>query len=79
MPADHTGPVCGGDPDLRTYEDDSGDPARAVAGPQASVQDVEKLRESMGLNEPMLVQYKDYVLGVLQGTLGHPIPTTSRS
>ena len=36
-----------------------GDPARAVAGPQASVQDVEKLRESMGLNEPMLVQYKD--------------------
>ena len=44
-----------------------GDPARAVAGPQASVQDVEKLRESMGLNEPMLVQYKDYVLGVLQG------------
>ncbi len=47
-----------------------GDPARAVAGPQASVQDVEKLRESMGLNEPMLVQYKDYVLGVLQGDFG---------
>lgn len=44
--------------------------ARAVAGPQASVQDVEKLRESMGLNEPMLVQYKDYVLGVLQGDFG---------
>lgn len=41
-----------------------------VAGPQASVQDVEKLRESMGLNEPMLVQYKDYVLGVLQGDFG---------
>ena len=39
-----------------------GDPARAVAGPQASVQDVEKLRESMGLNEPMLVQYKDLSL-----------------
>ena len=37
---------------------------------QASVQDVEKLRESMGLNEPMLVQYKDYVLGVLQGDFG---------
>ena len=58
-----------------------GDPARAVAGPQASVQDVEKLRESMGLNEPMLgSRYKDYVLGVLHGgTSGHPIPTTSRS
>ena len=56
-----------------------GDSARAVAGPQASVQDVEKLRESMGLNEPMLVQYKDYVSAFCRGTSGHPIPTTSRS
>lgn len=47
-----------------------GDPARAVAGPQASVEDVARLRATMGLDEPLIIQYKDYLLGVLKGDFG---------
>lgn len=47
-----------------------GDPARAVAGPQASVEDIARLRAIMGLDEPLIIQYKDYLLGVLKGDFG---------
>lgn len=47
-----------------------GDPARAVAGPQASVEDVARLRATMGLDESLIIQYKDYLLGVLKGDFG---------
>jgi peptide/nickel transport system permease protein len=33
------------------------DPARMVAGPQARPQDVQKIREQLGLNRPLIVQY----------------------
>lgn len=47
-----------------------GDPARAVLGPQASVEDVEKMRETMGLDQPLLAQYKDYMINAAKGDFG---------
>lgn len=52
-----------------------GDPARLVAGPQATLDDVEAVREQLGLNEPILKQYGDYVLGLLHGDLGMSLRT----
>lgn len=40
-----------------------GDPARLVAGPQATLEDVEVVREELGLNKPIVTQYVDYVTG----------------
>ena len=50
-----------------------GDPARMVLGPRADAAAVEALRERMGLNEPALVQYGNYIGGVVQGDLGYSI------
>ncbi|MBN8869868.1 MAG: ABC transporter permease [Solirubrobacterales bacterium] len=47
-----------------------GDPARQVLGPQASAQAVEKLRDQMGVNDPLPKQYVDYMGDILQGDLG---------
>lgn len=47
-----------------------GDPARAVLGPQASVEDVEKMRETMGLDQSVAGQYKDYMINILKGDFG---------
>lgn len=47
-----------------------GDPARAVLGPQASVEDIQKMRETMGLDDPMMIQYKDYMFNILKGDFG---------
>lgn len=52
-----------------------GDPARRVAGPDASLEDVEMIRESLGLNKPILEQYKDYMLGLLKGDMGTSLKT----
>ena len=42
-----------------------GDTARVMLGPDASEAQVELLREQMGLNEPLLVRYGTWVLGVM--------------
>ncbi len=47
-----------------------GDPARAVLGPQASVEDVEQMRETMGLDKPITDQYKDYMVNIIKGDFG---------
>lgn len=52
-----------------------GDPARRVAGPDATLEDVEMIRESLGLNKPVLEQYKDYMLGLLKGDMGMSLKT----
>ena len=52
-----------------------GDPARRVAGPDATLEDVEMIRESLGLNKPVLDQYKDYMLGLLKGDMGTSLKT----
>ena len=52
-----------------------GDPARVVLGVAASPENVEALRERLGLNEPILVQYGAWLTGLLQGDLGNSLVT----
>lgn len=47
-----------------------GDPAIIIAGPEAPAETVEQIRESMGLNDPLLVQYKNYMVALFQGDMG---------
>jgi peptide/nickel transport system permease protein len=47
-----------------------GDPAQVVAGAEASVEQVEAIRQSMGLDRPLPVQYFDWLAGVVRGDLG---------
>lgn len=47
-----------------------GDPAAVMLGPQASVQEIEALTEQLGLNEPLYVQFFDYISNLLKGNLG---------
>lgn len=47
-----------------------GDPARLIAGPRASKSAVQKIREQYGLDDPIPVQYVDYVKGVAQLDFG---------
>ncbi|MFP5114715.1 nickel ABC transporter permease [Bacillaceae bacterium C204] len=47
-----------------------GDPAVLLAGEGASKETVNAIREQLGLNRPLLVQYFDYLLNVFQGDFG---------
>lgn len=52
-----------------------GDPVRAALGDYASEETINARREALGLNESLLVQYKNYMLGLLQGDLGVSLTT----
>lgn len=52
-----------------------GDPARVILGVAASPENVAALRERLGLNDPMLVQYGHWLGGLLQGDLGDSLVT----
>jgi peptide/nickel transport system permease protein len=41
-----------------------------IAGDQASPEDVEKIRRSLGLDRPFLVRFTEWTLQILQGNLG---------
>ena len=43
-----------------------GDPARIALGPLASAQQVEEMRQEMGLNDPFFVQLWNYLAGLVQ-------------
>ena len=47
-----------------------GDPARIVAGPRASEDQIAQVREYLGLNDSMLVQYWRYLERILAGDFG---------
>lgn len=47
-----------------------GDPARMALGPAATQEQVEALRQQMGLDRPLPVQYLDYANKALHGDLG---------
>ncbi len=47
-----------------------GDPAAMILGEQASIEAIEQKREELGLNDPFILQYFHYVLGLLQGDMG---------
>jgi peptide/nickel transport system permease protein len=50
-----------------------GDPARVMLGDQATPEQVEILRESLGLNRPLYIQYGRWLAGVLKGDFGTSI------
>lgn len=50
-----------------------GDPATVILGPEASQQAKEQMRERLGLNRPIPVQYLDWLGGVLRGDLGESL------
>lgn len=47
-----------------------GDPVAAMVGDQYDVSKVEAMREQLGLNDPILVQFGNYLLDILQGNFG---------
>src|SRR5438132_12767816 len=47
-----------------------GDPAVVIAGDQASPEDVEHIRQSLGLDRPFLIQFGSWVWRILPGDLG---------
>lgn len=50
-----------------------GDPARMVAGMDATEADVQVVREQLDLDKPLLVQYGHYMKGLVTGNLGRSI------
>lgn len=52
-----------------------GDPARMIVGQRASQETYEQVREQLGLNDPLHIQYFNYVKGLLKGDLGTSIRT----
>jgi ABC-type dipeptide/oligopeptide/nickel transport systems, permease components len=52
-----------------------GDPARLVAGPDAGPAELEAIRHEFGLDLPMHVQFKRYLLDILRGEFGRSLKT----
>jgi peptide/nickel transport system permease protein len=50
-----------------------GDPAALILGTEQDPATVERLREALGLNRPLAVQYVDWLAGVARGDLGTSI------
>ena len=48
-----------------------GDVAQVIGGPQATPEVLEQIRQEMGLNRPLIVQFGLYIGRVLQGDLGY--------
>ena len=47
-----------------------GDPAMIVAGEGATKEEIEAVREELGLNDPFMVRYANYVKGMVTGDMG---------
>jgi peptide/nickel transport system permease protein len=52
-----------------------GDPAAIIAGDQATPADVERIRESLGLDRPFIVRFTEWLWNILHGDLGVSIFT----
>lgn len=50
-----------------------GDPARTLAGVEAPLETVEAIREEFGLNDPLIVQYFNYMKGLFTGDMGRSL------
>lgn len=52
-----------------------GDPVRIMLGQNATPEQIEKLTISLGLDEPLLVQYGQFMKGIVQGDFGTSLKT----
>ena len=48
-----------------------GDPAAVIAGNNATNEDIDRIREQLGLTKPLLAQFGIWLSGVVQGDLGY--------
>lgn len=51
-----------------------GDPAHRIAGESATPQQIEAVRVDLGLDQPVVVQYLDFLGGLARGDLGRASP-----
>lgn len=56
-----------------------GDPAQVILGNRATPEAVARLRNSLGLDRPFIVQYADYMWGVFHGNFGESYRFRGRS
>ena len=54
-----------------------GDPAKTLAGVEATVEEVEAIREEWGLNDPLIVQYGNYMKDLLRGDMGRSLKSST--
>lgn len=47
-----------------------GDPIESLLGQERTLEDIENLRDRLGLNDPFIVQYFNFIVGALQGQFG---------
>jgi peptide/nickel transport system permease protein len=47
-----------------------GDPAAAIAGDNATPEQIARIRAELGLDQPVILQFADYALGAAQGDFG---------
>ena len=47
-----------------------GDPAQSMLGESASPAEIARLQQTLGLDRPLLTQYRRYLAGVVRGDLG---------
>ncbi len=52
-----------------------GNPMQTMINPKISSEEMEKAQENLGMNEPIYVQYYNWMKEVLQGNLGYTIKT----
>ncbi|MEW6524264.1 MAG: nickel ABC transporter permease [Bacillota bacterium] len=55
-----------------------GDPAAIMLGLDATAESIERLREELGLNDPLPVQYWRFLSGALRGDLGRSMRTNRK-
>lgn len=53
----------------------SSDPATLILGQHATTDQIARLREQLGLNKPILVQYWDFLNGIFHGNFGDSLVT----
>ena len=50
-----------------------GDPLQAYITPQMNPDDIERIRVSMGLDQPIMIQYLKWLVNAAQGNLGYSL------
>lgn len=52
-----------------------GDPAEILGGEEATIEDIRAIREQLGLDKPLIVQYFTYMMNICKGNLGRSMRT----
>src|SRR6188472_3903400 len=52
-----------------------GDPAAIIAGEQATPEQIDRIRQSLGLDQPFLIRFGEWLWHILHGDLGTSIFT----